>query len=244
MKATHFEFRFRLAIFVAILWLGFAAPWIDYLHIGSRIGLIEWLALGLSRTGLVTFTVATPIVIVFGAFVAALGAALRIWGTAYLGAFTVFHSEMQAGAVMAGGPYRFVRNPLYIGTWFMIAAMCFLMTPSGALFVLTLSALFELRLIFAEEAHLTAQLGQPYRDYLSSVPRLFPRLRTRPSTSPAHPNWLRSVLAELNAIGVFLTLAVVSWTYNHSLMVRAILISLGVSLIVRALLPDTNTQLV
>jgi hypothetical protein len=172
-----------------------------------------------------------------------LGAVLRIWGTAYLGAFTVYHGEMQAQTVMASGPYRFVRNPLYIGTWLMIAAMTFLMTPTGALFVLTLLTIFELRLILAEEAHLESQLGEPYRAYLSSVPRLFPRLRNPGQSKSISPNWLRSALSELNPIGVFVTLAVFSWTYNHALMVRAILVSLGVSIVVRALLPGKKPQL-
>ena len=40
-----------------------------------------------------------------------------------------------AGAVMAAGPYRYVRNPLYLGGWFMFAAISLLVTPSGALFI-------------------------------------------------------------------------------------------------------------
>ena len=246
MKATKIEFRLRVVIIVIVVWLGFAAPWIAYFGPGtgfvSRISLLEWLALELSRLGLFSFTVATPVVIVLGSLIAAIGAAVRIWGTAYLGAFTVYHGQMQAGAVMVDGPYRHVRNPLYIGTWFMVAAMTFIMPPTGALFVLIVLAVFELRLIFAEEAYLTAQLGEPYRAYLSAVPRLLPRLRTTLPPSDAKPHWLRSVLSELNPIGVFITLAVFSWSYNHWLMIQAILVSLGVSMVVRALLPAPGPQ--
>jgi hypothetical protein len=48
---------------------------------------------------------------------------------------------------------------------------------------------------------------------------------------------LRGVLAELLPIGVFFTLATLSWTYDNRLMGRAILIVFGASLVVRALLP-------
>jgi hypothetical protein len=41
----------------------------------------------------------------------------------------------------------------------------------------------------------------------------------------------------LNPIGVFITLAFLSWSYDNLLMVKAIIVSFGVSLIVRALLP-------
>ena len=44
---------------------------------------------------------------------------------------------------MAAGPYRYVRNPLYLGGWFMMAAISFLMTPSGALFVMVLLQFFN-----------------------------------------------------------------------------------------------------
>jgi protein-S-isoprenylcysteine O-methyltransferase Ste14 len=237
MKATKIEFRLRVVIIVVVVWLGFAAPWIEYLGLGRRISLIEWLALGLSHMGLFSFTVATPVVILLGALIAAIGAAVRIWGTAYLGAFTVNHGEMQAGTVMAAGPYRYVRNPLYIGTWFMVAAMTFIMPPTGALFVMVVLTIFELRLILGEEAFLARQLGEPYLAYRNSVPRIFPRLRTTLPPSNTKPHWLRSVLAELNPIGIFIALAFFSWTYNHWLMIQAILVSLGLSIVVRALMP-------
>jgi len=48
------------------------------------------------------------------------------------------------------------------------------------------------------------------------------------------------VLAELCPIGVFLTLACLSWSYNNSLMVRAIIVSFGISLVARAILPVTR----
>ena len=107
---------------------------------------------------------ATPIVIVFGALVALAGAVLRVWGTAYLGYSTVHHGDMQAGAVMADGPYRYMRNPLYLGGWFMMLAISLLMPPSGALFSMVLLTIFFLRLILGEEAFLTTQLGQPYAE--------------------------------------------------------------------------------
>ena len=241
MKATEIEFRLRVVIIVVVVWLGFAAPWIEFLgsETGflSRISLLEWLALEFSRMGLLSFNVAVPAMIVLSTLIAAIGAALRVWGTAYLGPGTVNNPKMKAEAVMAAGPYRYVRNPLYIGTWFMIAAMTFIMPASGALFVAIALAAFELRLIFAEEAFLTDNLGEPYRAYRASVPRLFPRLRSTLPPSSAMPHWSRSVLAELNPIGVFITMALISWTYNHWLMIEAILVSLGLSIVVHALMP-------
>jgi protein-S-isoprenylcysteine O-methyltransferase Ste14 len=203
----------------------------------GRIALLEWLALEISRMGLVSFTVATPMVIVLAALIAAKSAALRIWGTAYLGPGVVNNTQMKAGAVMAAGPYRHVRNPLYLGSWGMVAALCFLMPPSGALLTMAVLTVFLLRLILAEEAFLAGQIGQPYLDYMRAVPRLFPQIRTNLPPSDQRPHWLRAAVAEINPIGVFLVFAVLSWGYNNHLMIQGILVSFGVSLIVRALLP-------
>ena len=112
---------------------------------------------------------------------------------------------MKAGAVMADGPYRYVRNPLYLGVWFMVAAMAFLMPPTGALFAMTLLTVFLLRLILGEEAFLSAQLGEPYQAYLRAVPRLIPRLRTTcAACSAASLTGSALCWPKITPIGVFL----------------------------------------
>lgn len=240
MKASAFLFRFRLIIMVVIIFIGFWAPWIQLLQLGSRIPLLEWLALELSRLGLLSFTVATPVVILCGAFIAALGVLFRIWGSAWLGHSIVLNTEMKAVSLMADGPYRYVRNPLYIGMVCMIAALALLMPASGALFVLVVVPLLVIGLIRGEEAFLAIQIGEPYRIYLLSVPRLIPRLRTTLKPTGNKPRWLQAVLSEINPIGVFITIAFLSWTYDHQLMLRAVIVTFGLGLVVRALMPGTQ----
>ena len=237
MRATRIEFRLRMAINTAIVLLGFWAPWIEAWHVGRRMSLLEWLALELGRTGTMRFTIAVPAMIVLSALLAAWGAMLRVWGTAYLGTGTVTSMDMKAGAVVADGPYRYVRNPLYLGLWFMVAAMAFLMPVSGALFAMALLSVFLLRLIFGEEAFLGVQISEPYKLYLRAVPRLIPRLRTSVQGGGSRPHWLRALFAEILPIGVFLSLAFLSWSYDTRLVIRGILISFGASLVARALMP-------
>lgn len=244
MRASHLEFRLRLAIMVAIIALGFWSPWIELWGIGRRTSLLEWFALEISRLGLFSFTVATPVVIVCATFIAAMAAVLRVWGTAWLGAGVVNNLEMKAGVVMAGGPFRYVRNPLYLGTWLMIAAMSFAMPVTGALVTLVLLSVFLVRLILGEEVFLERQLGEPYKLYLRSVPRLFPRLRSNLPAAQEHPHWGRALIAEANPIGVFLILAVLSWRYENMLMIKAFLVCFGVSLVLRAFLPANAPALV
>lgn len=244
MRASAIEFRVRMAINAAIVILGFWAPWIEAWGIGRRITLLEWLALELGRTGIVRFTVAVPVVIVISALFAALGAVLRVWGTACLGTGTVNSLEMRAGAMVADGPYRYVRNPLYLGLWFMVAAMAFIMPVTGALFAMAFITVFLMRLILAEEAFLAARIGEPYKLYARAVPRIVPRLRSNLPRGGRQPHWVRAAAAELTPIGVFVALGFLSWSYDSRLMGRAILIFFGASLIARALLPDAIKQTV
>jgi protein-S-isoprenylcysteine O-methyltransferase Ste14 len=236
MGATRIEFRLRMAIMAILITLGYWAPWIKGWGIGTRIPLMMGLALVFSRSGLLSFSAAMRLVIVLAALIAAKGVVFRLWGSAYLGPATVLHHQMKAGALIAEGPYRYVRNPLYIGLWSMVAAMAFLMPTTGAIFILIAVPLFLLRLTLGEEAFLKGEFGQPYLDYLRAVPRLVPRLRTTLPPAGSKPQWLRAVLTELSPIGVFLAFAVFSWSCDLQLMVRAIIISFGVSLVARGLM--------
>jgi protein-S-isoprenylcysteine O-methyltransferase Ste14 len=241
MKATAIEFRLRMLINMVIIVFGFNAPgspaWNAFTGAPLQISLLEWLPLQLSRAGLVSFGAATPAVIVLASILAGLAAVLRVWGSAWLGPGTVLNAQMKAYGVMAGGPYRHVRNPLYLGVWCMIAALAFLMSPIGALITMVLITFFQFRLILGEEAFLAGQLGAPYQDYLSAVPRLIPHLRTTLPPSTAKPQWIRAILTELTPIGIFIAMAVFSWRFDYMLMVRTILVVFGVSLVVRAIIP-------
>jgi len=242
MKATAWEFRYRLWLSFAIIVLGFAAPWIEWLQWGNReTHTWGWLASQLGRLGIAS--VASFELIAFMAIgAAAMAAALRVWGTAYLGTFTVFHAEMKAGAeqqageVMAAGPYRYLRNPLYMGSYLTIVALAILMPPSGAAFTLILLAIFLVRLILGEEAFLASRLGEPYAAYCRAVPRLLPSLRTRVAGSGQTPQWGIACLGEIFPIGVALSFAALSWQFNPQLLTQAVLVSFGLSLVIRAMI--------
>ena len=242
MRASAIEFRLRMLINAAIIILGFWAPWIEPWHIGRRISLLEWLALELSRIGIGSFSSATNGLLVLAALIAAKAVLFRVWGTAFLGPGTVNSANMLAGKVVADGPYRYLRNPLYLGLWIMIIALAFLMPVTGAIFAVILSAVFALRLTLGEETFLTAKLGEPYRAYLRAVPRFIPRFRGAPPSAGTRPHWLRAMLAELTPIGVLVAIVVYARNYDPALTGRIVLIFLGASLVARAFLPGASVN--
>lgn len=238
MRASAIEFRLRMLINAIIIIFGFWAPWIEVWHVGRRISLLEWLSLELVRAGISSFGTATHALLILAALIAAKAILFRVWGSAYLGASTVNSVDMIAGKVIAAGPYRYMRNPLYIGLLCMVIALAFLMPVTGAVFAITLFSIFAMRLTLGEEAFLTAKLGEPYVAYMRAVPRFIPRLRGTPTPKGAKPHWLRASLTELTPIGVFVAIVMFSRNYDTEFAGRIILIFFGVSLVMRALMPD------
>jgi protein-S-isoprenylcysteine O-methyltransferase Ste14 len=252
MKASAFEFRFRMWISAALVVMGFWSPWLNWfpsqlpswlpasLQAGTRTTTWLWLGFELGSFG-ISSTTGIEIVTGVTILVAVLAAWLRIWGSAYLGPGIVQNREMKAGQVMADGPYRFVRNPLYLGSFGTIMAVAILMPPSGALVSLLLLAIFLLRLILGEEAFLAPKLGEPYAGYRKAVPRLIPLLRSRVASAGLKPEWGHALLTEIFPLAVPVCFAALSWQYNSQLLIRAVLISFGLSLVVRAMVvPKTN----
>jgi protein-S-isoprenylcysteine O-methyltransferase Ste14 len=236
MKATSLEFRFRFLILVVLYVLGFITPWNYWLHLDS-IRTWQLIASWPTRAGWLSFNNATILVLLLGILCALAGALLRTWATACLGPAIVQDAAMHGEGIVAAGPYRHLRNPLYLGAFLHTFALVLLMLPSGAIFCILAVGLFQLRLIAAEESFLTAKLGESYLAYRAKLPSLIPALTPKVPASPLQPKWLTAFLGEIYMWGVVMTFAVLGWRYNSILLIKGVLISLGLSLIVRAFLP-------
>jgi hypothetical protein len=194
----------------------------------------------LSRQGWLTFSAATVVLLAIALVFTALGAFFRIWGSAYVGSSVVKSPGMHGAAMLADGPFRRTRNPLYLGTLLHTIGVAILMPPSGALFAVALLWIFQVRLALAEEPFLAARFGQPYLDYKAAVPRFLPALTPQVPAAGAQPHWLQSLLGELYFPAAVLVLAIFGWSFNAQPIRQGLLISLGVWLIVRALLPNAS----
>lgn len=242
MRATAIEFRFRFLIHLVVIVLGFTAPWDRWLHLdslGANPHMWGLLAAHLFKLSPNVLTVggAFNLLLALAALCAVVAAALRTWASAYMGPGTVRSPLMRGDAVVAAGPYRYMRNPLYVGIVIHAVALALLMPPTGAIFCVTAITLFQLRLIGGEEAFLMQKLGDPYLAYCARVPRIFPAFAPRVVDSSAQPVWAKAFLSEIYMWGVAVTYIGFGHRYNASILIQGILISLGVSLIVRAFLP-------
>lgn len=242
MQATRFEYRFRFAIHALIYILGFTAPWL-FLHslvdVPGFTTRSTWLVLStsLAKQGWLGFDAATITFLVLALLLTGLGAWLRVWGAAYVGTSIVKSPNMHGQTMLADGPYRRTRNPLYLGTLLHTIGVTILMPPSGAVFAVVLLWIFQVRLALAEEPFLTAQFGQPYLDYQKAVPRFLPSPTPRIASAGARPHWVQAMLGEIYFLAVFLVLAVFGWSFNAQPLRQGLIISAGLALVMRAFLP-------
>jgi len=78
----------------------------------------------------------------------------------------------------ARGPYSLIRNPMYLGRFFVILGGIFLL--DNLVFVLFYVALYYFYMVNRvkrEEKHLEKIFGDPYRDYCLKVNRFVPNFR-------------------------------------------------------------------
>jgi protein-S-isoprenylcysteine O-methyltransferase Ste14 len=190
MKATSWEFANRATVFGLIF--GFTFPLYALDHQNSTVALASWLGTRLQ----VDTDLVARVLLAFAAFLLVVAALSRTWASSYLQASVVYASEVKSESLVADGPYRRVRNPLYFANVLMIIAMGALMSRLGFFVALIAMVVFCYRLILREEAELQASQGKPYQAYCKAVPRLWPSLRPRVASAGRQAMWMEGIKAE------------------------------------------------
>lgn len=193
MRATKFEFEHRFWIIAAIYFAGFALSGID--HTSFIVWLRHWIAPSVARDTPQSAMFAR-MVIFAGTLLVFVTAALRTWGAAYLRTSVVHDTAQHSEALVADGPYRFTRNPLYLANLPMAAGFGVLASRSGFIFLVLSNWIFVYRLILREEDALLKSQGESYRAYLSAVPRFWPSLTPRVPSGSHAPAWGQAFAGE------------------------------------------------
>ena len=89
--------------------------------------------------------------------------------------------------VVAVGPYKYVRNPMYIGGLSLLAAFGLYLRSGAALaFCLPWLLLAHIFVLAYEEPALREKFGAPYETYCRTVPRWIPRFSSRRKPANTH----------------------------------------------------------
>ncbi len=211
-KATNFEFRHRRWFIIAIIAAGFAANVID--RISAARGLLNLLKGGNAMAGAPVSRGEIQAVFLAAALLATAAAVIRTWGTAYLGAAVMQDSRIHSDQLLAGGPYRFVRNPLYFGTVLMAAGIGLYASRLGWFVIVFGILIFLSRLIRREESELEQTQGESFQAYCSKVPRFWPSLWPRLPASGRKPRFAQAFWGELLMWGLAAASFVFAWSLN------------------------------
>lgn len=125
--------------------------------------------------------------IALGLPIAIAGELVRCWAVGYSGV-TTRGNVVEAPRLVSGGPYAYVRNPLYLGNFITATGFAIAFTGKNAAparCALVLGSLAAMAAVYAtiiphEEAFLRSEFGDEFDRYCERVPRIVPQLEPIP----------------------------------------------------------------
>ncbi|MBS0291011.1 MAG: isoprenylcysteine carboxylmethyltransferase family protein [Proteobacteria bacterium] len=141
--------------------------------VGLACAALAWWLAGLAPS--LALHVRGPLALVLALALAAVGLVIELWG---LWTFRRHHTTPnpltpeRARTVVQSGPYRYTRNPMYLGVALQLLAWCGYLGNPLSLLALAVFVFYITRFqILPEERALAQRFGEPYLHYLRSVRR-------------------------------------------------------------------------
>jgi len=120
--------------------------------------------------------------VLVGVVFVVIGETIRFWAAGHL---------YKTKELITSGPYRYTRNPLYLGRLLIFTGLCLMVNlPYGGSWVILIlgyAAFFGYylpRKERVEPARLRQEHGEPFDRYLAAVPALFPKVPGYDQPSP------------------------------------------------------------
>jgi len=149
------------------------------------LGILRLVVLYLLMGTLLWFARPTPLSVSIGFVFVALGESVRFWAAGHL------HKTVD---LITSGPYRYTRNPLYLGRFLIFTGLSIMATLPYYANWIVLAAGYVIffgyymrRKERVEPARLREHHGEPYDRYFEAVPALFPALK--PYAAGASTGW-------------------------------------------------------
>lgn len=228
-RATEFEFRHRFWLIAAFYFLTFESYRWDRVNIS--VALTRWMLGSAVNVDVPPASMLLRALFILAAVIAGVAALIRTWAGAYLRSDVIHDTALHSDSLLADGPYRYLRNPLYLGTILLAIGIGMLASRLGWVILVATNVIFNYRLIFREESELLRTQGKPYQDFLAAVPRLFPALRPRLPSSGMKPRWREAFQGEFTFWIFFLAMAVFAATKNGRIMFWTIMLALAIYVI-------------
>jgi protein-S-isoprenylcysteine O-methyltransferase Ste14 len=202
MVASKFEYRHRFWFMALVYVVAYAFYNLDHLNVLYAI--VSW------NQGVLQKDLFVRSLYAAAALLAAVGALLLTWATAYRPP----SARSDRAAFSTAGPFRYVRNPQYISYFLLILALGTFQSRLGLPVMLLGEALLLLRLIAHEELLLDQEYGDCFRAYRQRVPRLLPSFRPRIADDGHPPQWRLALWDQSFQWGFVATLLAFAFTLS------------------------------
>ena len=150
-----------------------------------------------------------------GTLMIVFGELIRIYSVAFIGSISRTRSSNTGNNLIKDGPFSYVRNPLYVGNFFITTGVAIF---GGQIwFVILTIAAFSFQyycIVKYEETLLQAKFGDDFQQYMDSVPAWIPRkvpdidtMEWPDTFSPALRSERRTLTAIITIVAVLLILS-------------------------------------
>lgn len=153
--------------------------------------------------------------ILIGTIMLVVGELVRLNGVAHIGAVSRTRSHSTGQKLIVTGPFSRVRNPLYIGNFFMSTGLVILSNvhPYFTLFFVFMFFVQYIPIVLWEEHNLKKVFPDTYHEYFQNVPRWIPALRKSGlSTEKIKGDYHSALLSEKQTLlAAIIVFAVLVW---------------------------------
>ena len=162
---------------------------------------------------LVALVIARPTWLSFmlGSISVFIGEMIRFCGVAYAGSATRTTARAGGERLITDGPFGYVRNPLYLGNFFLsfgFMLMCWPWMPWMCIIFLILFGIQYGCIVLLEEEYLSNQFGEQYDDYRKNVRKWVPCIRAYKGREQCSPNFSKALKSERNTFQAIITVCV------------------------------------
>ncbi len=147
------------------------------------LGILRLVALFLVVLALIYYSKPTVLSVAIGFIFVFLGESVRFWSSGLL---------LKTKELMTAGPYRYTRNPLYLGRFLILTGLIIMVNLPHHLSLVALVVgwawflgVYMRRKERVEPARLREEHGEAYDRYFEAVPALFPTFRPYQGYTPA-----------------------------------------------------------
>lgn len=158
----------------------------------------------------------------------------RLSGTAYLRGDVVFAANVQRDRLIVAGPFRYVRNPLYLGNVLLALGMGLYAPPLGFAIIVLGNTVFVAALAHEEAEQLASRYGADYAAYRVAVPAFLPRITpwTLAGGASIEPEFRAALLAESFTLAMGVALVPIAVAGQAGLVPAAIIFVVAMGLFV------------